>query len=688
MDRSAPIDIAWSACPHDCPSTCALEVERLDARTIGRVRGARDNAYTAGVVCAKVARYAERTHHPDRLRHPLRRTANGHERLTWEAALDEVAEAFLKAERTHGAEAVWPYFYAGTMGLLQRDGIERLRHAKKYSGQHSTICTTLVRAGWLAGTGALRGPDPREMAHADLIVSWGGNPASTQVNVMTHIQRARKARGARLVVVDPYRTRTAQVADMHLAPKPGTDGALACATMHVLFRDGYADREFMARWTDCPERLERHLESRTPEWAAAITGLAAGEIEAFAALYGGTERSYIRVGYGFSRSRNGAPAVHAVSCLPGVTGAWRHEGGGAFYSNADIYHWDKTLIEGLDVRDPSVRMLDMSRIGPILTGDRAALGDGPPVMAMLVQNTNPAVVAPESALVNRGLARDDLFLCVHEQFMTETAAWADIVLPATTFVEHNDIYQGGGHQHITLGPKVIEPLAEARPNHFVICELAKRLGARHPGFAMSEEEIIDATLRASGWGTLEALRHSRWIDCQPDFETAHFANGFAQPDGRFRFAPDWARQGPDHAALPPLPDHLDNIERADAEHPFRLVAAPAHNYLNSSFTETPTSIAKEARPAVKLHPDDARGLGIADGDEVRMGNRRGEIRLHAEVFDGLQRGVAVVESIWPNRAFPGGAGINTLLGADPGPPNGGMCVHDTAVWVKPLEGAA
>lgn len=683
MDAGAPIDIAFSACPHDCPSTCALEVERLDARTIGRVRGASENGYTAGVVCAKVARYAERTHHPDRLRYPLRRTADGHRRLSWSDALDEVAEAFLKAERALGAETVWPYFYAGTMGLLQRDGIERLRHAKKYSRQHGTICNTLVRAGWLAGAGALRGPDPREMARSDLIVSWGGNPASTQVNAMTHIQRARKARGAALVVVDPYRTRTAQVADMHLALRPGTDAALACAVMHVLFRDGYADRAFMAERTDCPDRLEAHLRPRTPQWAAAITGLPAREIEAFAELYGQTERSYIRIGYGFSRSRNGAVAVHAVSCLPGVVGAWRHEGGGAFFSNGDIYHWDKTLIEGLDVRDPQTRILDMSRIGPILTGDRDALGDGPPVTAMLVQNTNPAVVAPESALVNTGLARRDLFLCVHEQFMTDTAAHADIVLPATTFVEHNDIYQGGGHQHISLGPKLIEPVGEARSNHYVVCELARRLGAEHPGFAMSEEEIIDATLRASDWGSLDGLRRARWIDCQPDFETSHFLNGFAHADGKFRFAPDWARQGPDHAALPPLPDHLDNIERADAAHPFRLIAAPAHNYLNSSFTETPTSIAKEARPTVKLHPADAREMGIAVGALVRMGNRRGEIRLHAEEHDGMQRGVVVVESVWPNRAFPGGAGVNTLLGADPGPPNGGMCVHDTAVWVRP-----
>ncbi|HEX9648247.1 MAG TPA: molybdopterin oxidoreductase family protein [Alphaproteobacteria bacterium] len=684
MDRDSPLDIAFSACPHDCPSTCALEVERIDTHTIGRVHGARDNSYTAGVVCAKVARYAERVHHPDRLRHPLRRTpSGGFERIPWPDALDEVANAFVRAAQAHGPEAVWPYYYAGTMGLVQRDGINRLRHVMRYSGQHSTICTTLVHSGWKAGVGALIGPDPREMAKADLIVVWGGNPASTQVNAMTHIQRARKERGARLVVVDPYRTHTAQVADQHLALRPGTDGALACAMMHVLFRDGLADREFMARYADCPERLEQHLSARDPAWAQAITGLDARVIEDFARRYGTTERSFIRVGYGFSRSRNGAANVHAVSCLPTVTGAWRREGGGAFYNNGAIYHWDKTLIEGLDAVDPAVRMLDQSRIGPVLCGDARDIGDGAPVTAMLVQNTNPAVVAPESTLANQGLARDDLFLCVHEQFMTETAAHADIVLPATTFLEHDDVYQGGGHQHIILGPKVIEPVAEARPNHFVICELAKRLGAKHPGFEMTENEIIDATLRASGWGSLEELRAARWIDCQPDFEEAHFTAGFPQLDGRFHFAPDWARIGPDHERMPTLPDHHEVIEAADEDCPLRMVAAPAHNYLNTSFTETPTSQAKERRPQVKLHPDDARRLGVADGARVRLGNRRGSVVVHAELFDGLQPGVVVVESIWPNKAFEEGRGINTLIGADAGPPNGGAAFHDTAVWLRP-----
>ncbi|MCZ6453539.1 MAG: molybdopterin-dependent oxidoreductase, partial [Alphaproteobacteria bacterium] len=374
-DRSqadrAKVELFHSACPHDCPSTCALEVERLDAKTIGRVRGAADNPYTSGVICAKVARYAERIHHPDRLLTPLRRVGEkgtgkeAFEPLSWDDALDEVAERLLQAEQALGAETVWPYFYAGTMGLVQRDGIERLRHVKRYSRQHSTFCITLSDAGWNAGAGVKRGVDALEMADSDLIVVWGTNPVNTQVNVMTHIARARKERGAKLVVVDPYRNATAKQADMHLMVNPGTDGVLACAVMHVLFKEGYADRAYMAKYTDVPDELERHLESRTPAWAAAITGLDVEEIVAFAHLYGQTKRSFLRLGYGFSRSRNGAVQMHAASCLPAVTGAWQHLGGGALYANSALYGIDSTLIMGLDRLDKNVRVLDQSRIGAI-----------------------------------------------------------------------------------------------------------------------------------------------------------------------------------------------------------------------------------------------------------------------------------------------------------------------------------
>jgi len=549
MARAQNIPRVHSTCPHDCPSTCALEVERIDAHTIGRVYGARHNDYTAGVVCAKVARYAERVHHPDRLRQPLRRTGakgegiSAFQPLSWDDALDEVAEGLSQAARRDGSEAVWPFFYAGTMGLVQRDGIERLRHTMGYSGQHSTFCITLVDAGWIAGTGAKRGLDPREMADSDLIVVWGANPVNTQVNVMRHIARAKRERGAKLVVVDPYRTGTAEKAHLHLMPRPGTDGALACAIMHTLFTEGFADREYLARYTDVPEELEAHLQTRTPQWASRISGVPAQQIIDFARLYGSTQRSFLRMGYGLSRSRNGAANVHAVSCLPAITGAWRHKGGGALYSNGAIYDIDQTTIMGLDVRDKNIRVLDQARIGPVLCGDPHDLQGGPPVTALFIQNTNPMVVAPESLRVREGFSRSDLFVCVHEQFMTETAAMADIVLPATTFLEHDDIYKAGGHTYLQVTRKVIEPLDQCRSNHWVLCELAKRLGAEHAGFEMSEWELIEDALHRSGRPDATSIHSQHWLDCVLSFDTMHYLDGFANDDKRFHFKPDWSRVG-------------------------------------------------------------------------------------------------------------------------------------------------
>ncbi|MFO1349503.1 MAG: molybdopterin-dependent oxidoreductase [Gammaproteobacteria bacterium] len=577
---------------------------------------------------------------------------------------------------------MWPYFYAGTMGLVQRDGIERLRHVMRYSRQHSTFCVALSDAGWLAGVGVKRGVDARELAESDLIVVWGGNPVNTQVNVMHHVARARRERNARFVVVDPYRTGTADKADIHLMLRPGTDGALACAVMHVLFKEGYADWDYLDAHTDAPRELEHHLRNRTPEWAARITGLSVAEIVEFARLYGQTKRSFLRLGYGFSRSRNGAANMHAASCLPAVTGAWRERGGGALYSNGGLYPIDFTLIKGLDALDNRVRVLDQARIGAVLNHDRRDLQGGPPVTALFIQNTNPLAVAPDSRKVRQGFLRDDLFVCVHEQFMTDTAAMADIVLPATTFLEHDDIYTAGGHTFLQVTRAVIEPYAECRSNHWVLCELAKRLGAEHRGFQMSEWQIIDATLARSGLPDAETIHRAHWWDCALDFESMHFLDGFAHADRRFHFKPDWARLGKEHERMPTLPDHFAVIDEADRERPFRLVAAPARHFLNTTFTETPSSRDYEKRPTVKIHPEDCAVLGIQDGDPVRLGNGNGSVVVHAQAFDGVQRGVVVVESIWNNRAFAEGAGINTLTSADPGFPNGGAVFHDTAVWVR------
>ena len=697
MNQALRPKILASACPHDCPSTCALEVEVFGRDAIGRVRGAADNGYTAGVICAKVARYAERVHHPDRLKQPLRRVgAKGSGEfapISWDDALDLVAEQFLRAEAKHGSETVWPYLYAGTMGYVMRDGIHRLRHAKKYSGFFSTICVNPAWTGFIAGTGKLAGTDPREMAKSDLVVIWGTNAVNTQINVMTACDprpegaRRQDRRGRRVherhhaagrsAGADPARHRRRARLRGDALPVPRQQGRLGLPrALHrcaARARRAFAQRATRNGRRGSPARRWKPSKP-SPAWSVKTSAPTSGSAMDFRA------RATARLN------------MHAASCIAAVIGAWRYEGGGAFHNNGAIFHLDATLIEGTDVRDASIRMLDQSRIGAILTGDDDALLGGPPVTAMLIQNTNPVSVAPDQEPVKRGFARDDLFVCVHEQFMTDTAKMADVVLPATMFVEHDDFYTAGGSQYILLGPKLIEPPGECRSNHEVICGLAKRLGAEHPGFDMTPRELIDATLQKSGWGTLADLEANRWIDCQPDFATAHYLNGFAYPDGKFRFKPDWPtvplrRWHRKHAppSIPKLPDHWDVIEEAEPEHPFRLATSPARGFLNSSFTETPTSLAGERRPEVMIHPEDAAALAVGNGEEVVLGNRRGKVRLHARLFDGVRRGVLIAESLWPNSAYADGRGINTLTGADPVAPFGGAAFHDNKVWLRKLN---
>src|SRR6476469_1021282 len=692
MNQHAKIEIRHSTCPHDCPSACALDVEVVEGRSIGRVRGSKKQTYTAGVVCAKVARYAERIHHPARLMYPMRRTgpkgSGQFARISWDEALDEIAERCDKAEREFGAQSVWPYYGAGTMGLVMRDGLNRLAHVKKYSRYYSTICANIARIGFAIGTGKIAGVDPREMGVSDLIVIWGTNPVNTQVNVMTHAMRARKERGAKIAAIDVYNNDTVKQADIKIILRPGTDGAFACAVMHVLFREGFADRDYLARYTDCPDELETHLKTRTPEWASSICGVPVEEIEAFARTVGQTKRAFFRLGYGFTRSRNGAAQMHAALCIPAVTGAWQYEGGGAFFNNYAIWKFDESLIEGHDAIDRSTRVLDQSKIGRILTGDATALGGGPPVKAMLIQNTNPMTVAPEQRLVRERFAREDLFMAVHEQFMTETAQMADIVLPATMFMEHDDLYYGGGHQHISVGAKLIEPPGECRSNHEVLQGLGRRLNAVHPAFEMTARELIDATLKKSGHGDIETLEADLWRDLQPDFRTSPSLDGFAPSARRFHLRADWANPpfgnpglGP-WAQMPSLPDHWTIIEEADEAHPFRLATSPSRSFLNTSFNETPSSIAREGKPSVMMHPEDAAELGIAEGEVVTLGNIRGETNLTVKLFDGLRRGVLIAESIQPNKAHVGGRGINTLTGAEAVAPVGGAAFHDNTVWVR------
>lgn len=685
------VETVRTACPHDCPSACVLDVERLSPTRIGKVKGAPDYPFTDGVICEKVSRYAERVHHPDRLTQPLRRTgakgAGAFAPIGWNEALDTVADAFRAAAEKHGPETVWPYHSGGTLGIVQRFGLDRFSKVLGYSGMAGTICITPAVAGWQAGVGALRGVDPCEIADADLIVIWGGNPVYTNVNLMRHVRKARKARGAKLVVIDVYRTATMAAADIGLVLQPGSDGALACAVMQVMLAEGLQDDPYLAQYTDFDADVRAHLETRTPAWAAGITGLSEQEIIAFARLYGATKKSFLRFGVGFTRSRNGSSNMHAASCLPAITGAWRHRGGGAFFASLDIWGLDTALAHATDLPAADTRVMDQSRIGAVLCGDADALKGGPPVTAMLMQNANSALVAPDTAAVRRGLARDDLFLCVQEQFMTATARYADILLPATMFLEHNDMYMGWGHTALTLGPRVLEPHGDCRSNHDVMNALAHRLGAVHPGFDLTDAALVDATLTASGRAD-QAAEADGWIDCAPAFDDAHFLNGFPHPDGRFHFKPDWAAVGPFHAGMPNIADHWDVTDAATADRPLRLVTPPARTFLNSSFTETPGSRQREGEPVAAIHPDDAAKYGIRSGEIVRIGNHRGDILIRASVSETARPGVVIAEGVWPDDAYIRNGtgrrvGINLLTGGDPVAPAGGAAFNDTAIWIRP-----
>ena len=672
-----------TVCPHDCPSTCALDVEVLDASTIGRVYGAKDQSYTQGVICAKVSRYAERVHHPDRLLHPLARKNGNLEKISWDEALDTIARRFSDIKASSGAEAIWPFHYAGTMGLVQRDGLDRFRREYATSQQHSTYCVALSEAGFRVGTGICRGSDVRLMHKSDLVVVWGGNPVSTQVNVMHHIAQARRENNASLVVVDPYRTKTAEKADMHLMLKPGTDGALACAVMHVMFEEGLVDEEYLASHTDMDADVRAHLKQRSPAWASDITGLDAQQIIEFARLYGKTNKSFIRLGYGFTRTKNGAVNMHAASCLPALSGAWKYEGGGALYANSGMYELDRTQIKGLDI-SCDTRVIDQSRIGHALLGNPADLQGGPEIEALLIQNTNPAVVAPDTNRVRQGLARDDLFTVVHEQFMTETAAVADIVLPATMFLEHDDIYTASGHTHLQIGQKLIDAPGECRSNHAVLQALANRLGLTHEGFNLTEKQLIQNLLVSSGLPDYESVLENGGYEYASvdDFEASNFIKGFHTSDKRFHFKPDWSDVGSNTQGMPGMPDHWDVIDSATDACPLRLVAAPARQFLNTSFTETHSSKRMEKEPLARIHPQDMATYGLIDGEPATLGNPLGEVTLKTLAFSGVQRGTVVVESLWPNASFMGGVGINALISSEPGQPNGGALFHDTAIWAR------
>ncbi|MBF0138040.1 MAG: molybdopterin-dependent oxidoreductase [Magnetococcales bacterium] len=672
-----------STCPLDCPSACALLIRTDPKGRLVSIRGNPDHPYTRGVICGKVNRYRDIQEGP-RIGHPLLRTGTRGKgqfrKATWDEALDLVAQNILSAMRQYGPESIFPYYYGGTMGVVQRPAMDRLTHRAGWSRIEKNICGSIGQAGWQAGVGQGIGPDPREIPESDLIILWGINAASTHITLMPFIKEARR-RGAYLVVVDPYRNRTARLADRHIPLRPGTDAALATAMIHVLLEEGFDDKSYLATFTDFDAELHTHLRSRTPEWASAITGLPPEEIRAFARRYGRAKAPFIRLGYGMTRQYNGAVNLHAVTCLPTITGAWKHPGGGALLSTGDAQRVnDEPVRQTAWMASPKPRLLDMSRLGAILTDHTLA----PPVTVLIVSNANPAASCPDLRRVHAGLARPNLFTVVHEQVMTDTALWADVVLPATTFLEHEDLYKSYGQYTLQHAKPILPPFQEARCNHDLVNDLAIRLGYQEKPFTQSVAETLEEVLTASQLPPREQWHGKTWLDLAPEPDAAHFRQGFSKPDGRFHFRPEWHDE-----RMPKFPDHWavnsrDRYSHAE-RYPLDFMTPPAHDVLNSTFTAAEEPRRRRGHPVVWIHPDDAASRGIKDQAPVSVFNDLGGLTMTARVTTDVRPGLCLCESNYHGAEFPEGISLNALTHADRVAPHGGAAFHDNRVEVRALE---
>jgi anaerobic selenocysteine-containing dehydrogenase len=665
-DESSAAVVVRAACPHDCPDTCALLVTVKDGRAVA-LRGAPDHPPTAGVLCTKVAHYLERTYSPERVLHPMRRVGRKgegrFERITWDEALDTIAERFAAiAASSDGPQAIVPYSYAGNMGLLQYGSMDRrFFHRLGASLLDRTICSSAGKAGWAAVVGASVGFDVERVDESRLIVIWGGNPIVSNLHFWTRAQEA-KRRGAKLVAVDPYRSQTAEKCHEHLAPLPGTDAALAFGLMHVLIAEGLLDRDYIDRYTVGFDALAARAREFPPERVAAICGVGAERIVALARDYGTIRPAAIRLNYGLQRHAGGANAVRAIACLPALVGAWRDAAGGALLSSSGNYPIDAAALERPDLIRGSPRTINMCAIGDALLEAR-----DPPLRAIYVYNSNPVAVAPDSAKVAAGFAREDLFCVVHEIFQTDTADYADILLPATTQLEHVDVHSSYGHLYVQASNRAISPLGEAKQNTEVFRLLAARMGFDEPCFRDTDDDVARQAFKASDpraagldWEALKAKGFRRLA--VPE-RFAPFAHGdFPTPSRKCEFhSAKLAAQGLDPlpAFVPPRESAQSNPQLA-RRYPLAFISPPARNFLNSSFANLPRFVADERTPRLYVNPADATPRGIASGDRVRIHNDRGSFTAEARVTDAARPGVVVAPSIWWKKLSPDGTNANAV----------------------------
>lgn len=645
------------ACPHDCPDTCALITTVEDGVAV-RVQGNPEHRHTDGALCTKVSRYNERSYHPERILQPLRRSgpkgSGRFEPVSWDEALDDIAVR-LRAIAARDPQAILPYSYAGTMGLVQGEGMAaRFFHRLGASHLERTICAAAGGEALVQTLGAKVGMKVEFFAEAKLILIWGSNSIASNLHFWRLAQQA-KRNGARLVCIDPRRSETADKCHEHIALRPGTDAALALALMHELIVHGWLDQDYIERHTLGWEALRERALQWSPERAAQVCGVPVQQITDLARAYGTTKPAAIRLNYGMQRVRGGGNAVRAVACLPALVGAWRHRAGGLLLSASGHFPVNRQTLHRPDLlagRRP--RTLNMVTIGDDLLREGSP-DYGPRIEALIVYNSNPVAVAPESARVVQGFAREDLFTVVLEHFQTDTADMADYILPATTQLEHWDIHSSYGHTDVLLNRPAIAPLGQARPNTAVFRELARRMGFDEPCFADDDE-----TLCRQAFG--DAIDFQLLLD--QGFATlplpdAPFADGgFPTPSGRCEFhSARLVAQG-----LDGLPDHLPNFEAAgsDPRHPLAMISPPARNFLNSTFVNVKSLRDIEGEPLLEMHAGDAAARGIADGQLVRVFNDRGEYRCKAQISARARPGVVNGLGIWWRKLGPSGTNVNEV----------------------------
>ena len=644
--------IVRGACPHDCPDTCATLIEVRDGRAVG-FRGDPDHPITQGWLCAKVRPYLDRVYSPDRLQYPMRRVgAKGSgqwARISWDEAIAEIAGRWQGIIARYGGAAILPYSFSGTLGLLQVGVVNaRLWNRMGACGLQRSICGAAAEAAVQMTVGGRMAPDPRDIRHSRLIVIWGHNPASTAPHFMPFLREAQRD-GAYVVVIDPRRTTTARSADEHLRPRPATDGALALGLMHVLFRDGLHDEAWLRAhshgWEDLRDRAMAH----PPERVAAITGIASDTIEALAHRYGTTKPALLKFTDGIQRHGNGGQTVRALCCLPAVTGQIGVRGGGLYYSTSGYVTWDSEAISHRAECPPQPRKVNMNRLGAALTGEVS----DPPIKSLYVFAANPVGATPNSSLIVEGMQRDDLFTVVHEQFMTDTAQLADIVLPATTQLEQVDLHRPYGQRHLQYNHAAIAPLAEAKSNWDVSRLLARAMGYDEPWLHDEPEDVLREILDASRPHnstltgiTLERLQAEGTVPLSfPEADHVPFADGhFPTPSGKVELRCEaMAALG-----LGPLPDYAPPAEFVTGlapdeagNTPLVLITGAAHHFVTTSMANQPALLAKEGTPYIEINPEDAAARAIVHGEDVIVSNGRGWCTLRAVVTDDVPPGVTV-----------------------------------------------